>query len=212
MFQPVFNIFWLAFCLFFQKTACVFLAGAWWFHQIYGFKFPASGSVPVIFSSLELPEFLSKKIIITVKVALLNKCFINHSCIFFIYLDIPSTCHDWENWYLSRLYRLLKVSIIWTMSFAMVRLAGAHGWLSSCVLTFVKDGLSHSLSWGILPTKSWKTYSNTRAHGYFKHCLSLIRKQTRKNILESCKFFRLVKSCNSLPESLVICCPNNVIL
>ena len=38
---------------------------------LYGFKFPASGSVPVIFSSLELPEFLSEKIMITVMVALL---------------------------------------------------------------------------------------------------------------------------------------------
>ena len=52
MFQPVLNILGRIFVYFLQKTARVFLAGVWWFHKISGFKFPASGSVPVIFSSL----------------------------------------------------------------------------------------------------------------------------------------------------------------
>lgn len=73
--------------------------------------------------------------------------------------------------------------------------------LSSCVVTFMKDGSSHSLSWGFRPmAKCWKTYGNTTTNRYLKHCLNLIWKQSRRKFNYFEFFFSIrvaAELCNS---------------
>ena len=57
-----------------------------------------------------------------------------------------------------------------------------HAILFSTTFILVKDRLSHYLSLGFREKKIWKTNTGTTPHTYLKHCLSLIRKQTRKKL------------------------------